>query len=174
MTSLLDMVFNFVRVNQLNDSPLAVIKYANLQPPLVLQNLLLLQRHWSLNLLECCGIAHAFSRGESFERMNRVAHAPLAPTHITVSQQTFVLTQVLQLKFYVYVALCSSNDSSVNSSTAATATAAAADDGDSATPLPCIVLARLNTVLLLLSVDNKRTLLETRLAEFISFVNTIS
>ncbi len=167
------MVFHFIRVNQLNDSPLAVIKYANLQPPLVLQNLLLLQRHWSLNLLECCSIVHAFSRGESFERMNRVAHAPLAPTHITVSQQTFVLTQVLQLKFYVYVALCSSNDSSINNSTAA-ATATVAADGDSATPLPCIVLARLNTVLLLLSVDNKRTLLETRLAEFISFVNTIS
>jgi hypothetical protein len=165
MSTLLDLVFNFIRVNQLNDSPLAVIKYANLQPPLVLQNLLLLQRHWALNLLECCDIVHAFSRSESFERSNRSVHAPLAPTQLCVSQQTFVLTQVLQLKYYVYVALAPPAP--------AGATTTSSNDADSPL-LPCIVLARLNTVLLLIGFDNKHTTLETRLTDFISFVNTIS
>jgi hypothetical protein len=36
MSSLLDLVVNFVRINHLTHAPVAVLKYANLQAPLLL------------------------------------------------------------------------------------------------------------------------------------------
>jgi len=145
MTTLLDLVYNYIRVNDLGGSPLAVLKYANLHPPLVLQNLLLIQRHWSLDLVECCDIIESFARLEHHERVKTTE--PLAPLSLQLSQQTMLLTQVLQSRFYVY---------------ASASTAAA-----------CVVLARLNTVLILIAFDGD-PLLETRLASFISFVNALA
>lgn len=157
MSSLLDLVFNFIRVQQLSDAPVAVVKYANLQAPLVLQNLLLLQRHWAMNLVECCELVQAFSRSEQFERSNRHAHAPLAPLQLSISAQAYVLVQVLQHKYYVYAPL--------------TATTAGGGGGGGV-----VVVARLNTVLLLLGLDGgtRASQLETRFADFTQFVNSIS
>jgi hypothetical protein len=145
MSSLLDLVVNFVRINHLTHAPLAVLKYANLQAPLLLQNVLLVQRHWTMDLLECCDIVESFVRADEHERQRE--SRPVAPLSIQCSQQPFVLTQVVQQKFFVY--------SSLNSAAA------------------CVVLARLNTVLLLIGIDGD-PLLETQLGKITDFVNSIS
>jgi hypothetical protein len=77
-------------------------------------------------LIECCDIVRSVCACIDEHERQRDTR-PVAPLSIQCSQQPYVLTQVLQQKFYVY--------SSLNSAAA------------------CVVLARLNTVLLLIGID---------------------